>query len=162
MTTKILKNSISLVIIMFLGISAFSQKHFCEDNQKDKIETRRATYYTKYLDLTKAEAEKFWPVYNEYTDKKTEIRKKNNETCKNVCDKNDSDISEKEADDMIKNHLATKQAMLDLEKEYIPKFKAVLPVNKVAKLMRAEHKFRGEVIKNVKHRNAKHRKNIKD
>src|SRR6476660_7690060 len=41
---------------------------------KEKINAARIAYITERLGLTPEEAEKFWPVYREYSQKRKEIR----------------------------------------------------------------------------------------
>ena len=42
----------------------------------DKIKAYKAAFITEALDLTAAEAQQFWPIYNEHEDKLMDLRKK--------------------------------------------------------------------------------------
>ena len=68
--------------ILFFGlmsIPAFAQDDELPQPQdqkvRDKIEAARIAYITDQLQLTPAEAEKFWPIYREFADKRREIRR---------------------------------------------------------------------------------------
>src|ERR1700749_3445006 len=41
----------------------------------ERVQALKIAFITKRLSLTSAEAEKFWPIYNEYSDKREVVRK---------------------------------------------------------------------------------------
>lgn len=53
-----------LVIGLILSTGLFAQ-----ERGKERIKAYRTAYITQELDLSSKEAEKFWPVYNEYDNK---------------------------------------------------------------------------------------------
>ncbi len=102
--------------------------------RKEKMEALRVGYITRALDLTTEEAQKFWPVFNEFHKKRDELARKHREGMKmNIDSMNDKD-AEKWSDETI----IFRQQELDLVKEYHAKFKSVLPPKKVARLYEAE------------------------
>jgi len=107
---------------------AFAQKG-SEDYKAKKV-----AYLTAELDITPDEAESFWPVYNEYSSKLRALRKKG-----------------KEANSAEEN-VANKEAKVALEKEYLAKFKEVLPAAKVDKLFAAEKKWKQKLLEEIKKR----------
>ena len=40
----------------------------------EKLTAYKIAFFTKNLDLTPAEAEKFWPVYNDYSARKSKLQ----------------------------------------------------------------------------------------
>ncbi|MCX6294732.1 MAG: hypothetical protein NTX97_01485 [Bacteroidetes bacterium] len=122
------------------------------DRQRDKkenIESMKIAFITNKLDLTPEEAQKFWPVYNQFNDKLQEMRKKRREEDREA-KKNFDDMTDKETDQLIENNFAFQQKELDLQKEYNVKFKAVLPIKKVAKLYATEEQFKRVLIDKLK------------
>lgn len=112
---------------------------------RTKTEAQRVAFITQELELTPDEAKVFWPVYNEYDAKRSELRK----SFKNANDIHKPEIdnlTEKEANQMLDNQLIEAQKMLDLRKEYHSKFKAILPAKKVLKLYDAEREFQKILI----------------
>ena len=119
---------------------------------KEKIEAQKIAYITNALDLTSAEAQQFWPVYNEFSDKNEELLKafrKNNIEDKNV---NTETISDKEALEMADAQIIQAQKLLDLRKKYHIEFKKVLPPKKLLKLYQAERDFKKFLLKEIKER----------
>ena len=57
---------------MVFLILVFSKEVSAQEGGKERIRAYKTAYITQELDLSSSEAEKFWPVYNEY-DKKIGI-----------------------------------------------------------------------------------------
>ncbi len=151
MKTKILKfSTIAVILLLIFSASSIAQRGERMQQRKAEIEMRRIAFYNRFLNLTPAEAEKFWPLFNEYAKKRAEIKKDIIKNKKSYEDENFDQLNEKEADEAIKNDVEVQQKMFDLNKEYIAKFKIILPVQKVAKLRKAEQKFRKELLKMVR------------
>jgi Spy/CpxP family protein refolding chaperone len=107
----------------------------------EKIDALKAAFITKQLDLTPDEAEKFWPVYNQY---QNEIQALNQSRMANTNNaKPDIDnMSDADINKMIENELAYEQQQIDIRKKYVAQFEKVLSVKKVAKLFQAEKDFK--------------------
>lgn len=124
------------------------------NDKRENIETLKIGFLTKKLDLTSEEAQKFWPVYNQYSDKLQEIRKKRRQNYHEAKKKFD-EMSDKEVEQAVDNEMADRQKELDLQREYHSKFKAVLPIKKVAKLYVAEEQFKMELLNKLKNKDRK-------
>lgn len=112
---------------------------------REKMEAQRVAFITRELDLTPAEAQAFWPIYNEYDAKRHQLKK----AFKNADDLHKPEIeqlTEKEALQILDNQIIEAQKLLDLRKEYHAKFKAVLPAVKVLQLYDAEREFQKILI----------------
>lgn len=120
-------------------------------NKKENVQAMKIAFITEKLDLTPQEAQQFWPLYNQYSDKMMELRKKRRQDNREARS-NFDELSDKEVEQLVSNDLATRQKELDLQKEYNEKFKAVLPIKKVAKLYAAEEQFKVVLINKLKDR----------
>lgn len=137
MKTKIL----STLGILFLAIGMVSAQDQ-KESKEDKAEKRKAekiAFITTKLELTPDEAEKFWPIYNEFENKMMELHK---ERKQNKPKKKVSEMTDQELEELMQSHFSFEQKELDLKKEYHEKFKAVLPIKKVAQLYHLEMEFR--------------------
>jgi hypothetical protein len=136
---------LSLAIIMTLTINyGYSQKGPDKQKKKEMIETQKVSFITKYLDLTTTEAEKFWPVYNEFIAKKQELINKHKG---NKINKKIDEMTDKEAETLVNQQIIEAQELLDLKKTYLMKYKEVLPMKKLAKLTEAENEFKKYLLK---------------
>ncbi|MBA3972237.1 MAG: hypothetical protein H0X46_08860 [Bacteroidetes bacterium] len=156
MKTFKIKTVLLLAFISLSGIT-FSQpmgpppkgKQAQRQEKKENIEAMKVAFITSKLDLTPEEAQKFWPVYNQFTEKMHELRKKRRQD-EREAKQNFEEMTDKEAEQAIDNDLAVRQKELDLQKEYNTKFKTVLPLKKVAKLYHAEEQFKMVLLKKLK------------
>lgn len=119
--------------------------------RKEKVESMRIAFLTQKLDLTPDEAQKFWPVYNEFQKKREELHKKRKEDFKSAKTNIDS-LSDKQVESIVDGEMAFRQKNVDLEKEYHSKFKSALPIKKVAKLYRAEDMFAHRLLEQISER----------
>ena len=103
-------------------------------------------YINENVGLTTAEAEKFWPVYNEYNDKIRAIRKNLRQSYKKMPE----NLSEQEAEQLHVLFIQSKQAEADVHRQYNEKIKAIIGAKKIVKLHVAEEEFRIKVMKSIK------------
>ena len=113
---------------------------------KDKVEALRVSFITQKINLSSAEAQSFWPLYNEYNDKIKSLRKNFRKNYGHVAEF----ATDKDADDYLNAELKLKQGELDTQKEYFEKFKKVLGSKKTGMLRKAEDDFKKEIIKTIK------------
>jgi hypothetical protein len=112
----------------------------------ERVKALRAAFITQELDLTEKEAQSFWPVFNEYQEKMKAI----NDGTQKQLKKGMDNLSDAELDKLLIQQLDNEEKLLALKRAYLQKFKAVLPIRKVARLHEAEKKFRMEVWKRIK------------
>jgi len=62
--------------ILFSLLLLFSIKTFAQPGKEEKLkqlQKQKMNYFTERLDLSEQEAKKFWPVYNDYQNRKNLI-----------------------------------------------------------------------------------------
>ena len=66
------------IVFVLITLPAFAQEDELPAAQdpkvRDKIQAARVAYITDQLALTPEEAEKFWPIYREFSEKRREVR----------------------------------------------------------------------------------------
>ncbi len=147
-----MKNIIILLMGFFLIVPVLAQEEdFAKQDPKahEKIKAARIAFITERLGLTPDEAEKFWPVYREFSMKRQEIKKQFKENRKNPDPAKTIEQNEKES---IELGLTLKQRELDLEKEYSGKLLNVVPAQKVMALRKAEDDFRKVLLDQIQKR----------
>jgi hypothetical protein len=137
-----------LLRIVIVSCFLFGKQVVFAQQDKDRVEALRVAFISKRLELTTAESEKFWPLYNEYNDKVRALKKNLRQ---NYHAKGEN-ATEKEAEDLYNLDLQSRQAETDLHKQYSEKIKAVIGVRKTIRLRLAEEYFKREIIKNIKER----------
>lgn len=115
----------------------------------ERMESRRIAFLSNELDLTIEEAEQFWPVYNEYSKKRMELRKS---LMLSKRDMRRKDLSEEESQKEVEAQLRIQEEELKMKKEYYEKFGSLVSAKKLARLEPAEHQFNQEVVRQLKDR----------
>jgi hypothetical protein len=139
---------VNVFFLLAISVRAFAQQDDDleviqpDPKAEQKIKAAHAAYITERLGLTPDEAEKFWPVYREYSQKRQEIRQQF-KTAK------EKGTSEKELLDL---DLKVKQQQLDLEKDYSGRFQKVITPQKVMNLRQAEGDFRKLLLRQIQQR----------
>ena len=130
---------ICLVIAMPLSAQDKGQKN-------QQVEAVKIAFITQKLNLNSSEAEKFWPVYNQYQGEMREVFKLRR-AAKNKKEAN--------ADDKLTGELDFESRLLDIRKKYKQEFSKVIPTEKVSQFYEAEREFREQMIRELKDRRKK-------
>jgi hypothetical protein len=145
-----------LGFLMITSLQVFSQSVGTNNNtntqqsSKEKIQAQKVAFISQDLQLSPAEAEKFWPLYNEFNSKKDEFGKTKKELEKNARKNGIDQLTDKQAQELIDAELNFEQNVLDLKKEYIEKYKAVIGIIKTVKLFQSEKKFNNYLLKQLR------------
>lgn len=122
---------ILLYFLFFTGI--FSVAHAQEQaprdgsNKEQKIRALYAAYITQQLNLTEAEAQKFWPVHAQY----------------------DADLK---AVSLDIPELERQQAQLNIKKKYQDRFSSILGSNRSNDFYRIDGEFRKKLVDELRKR----------
>jgi hypothetical protein len=159
MKTKMFLYLISLFLLILTSTNIIAQ-HQGDNarNQQDrrqKIETYKIGFITEKLNLTPQEAQKFWPVYNEFEAKKQGLHKSMAGKYKDY--RLSKEATEKQATELIDSSLNVMQANLTLARDYYGKLKTILPPQKIVALFNAERQFRRELLQRLADRNNRNR-----
>ena len=110
------------------------------DQRDERLKAYRIAIFTEVLNLSADEAQAFWPIYNDYQDKRDRMQDE-------LKPKSKMDLmSDAEVEDMIKRHFEMRQRDLDLERDLYQKLQKVLPLRKIAKIPNAEREFRERLL----------------
>ena len=115
----------------------------------EKIKAEKISFFTSNLDLTPAEAQAFWPVYNEYEKKRFDIQRKIHDF-ERMPDEKFASLSESEIEKLTSNYIESFELEGNLRKEYHKQFLKVLPLKKVLLMYRTENDFRSHLIREYK------------
>ena len=144
-----MKKIISILgALVLVSAVAFAQPQHKKGNNKDgeqwreKVRAEQVAFLTNELNLTEAEAQSFWPVYNDIQNQRREAFKATGEAYKAL----QEGLEGKEVSKLLDKYLDAKKAGEKIEADAVARYKKVLPVEKVAKLMLAEEKFRHQQI----------------
>jgi hypothetical protein len=147
-----MKRTLFFSVLFVLVCSVFAEQPKPKDMMSE-IRAKRTEFIKKRIDLTAEEEKAFWPIYNEYEQKKWDLFQQRERIRKRSTDGEVIDFS-KINDMLINSDLAKAQ----LAKVYHEKFKKILPPEKLFKYYTAEREFKEKVLNEIK-RKAREQKN---
>ncbi|MBO2012655.1 hypothetical protein [Hymenobacter negativus] len=110
-----------------------------------QLENAKIAFITNRVSLTQDQAQKFWPLYNEFSTRRREFNRSGRLLRRDVTE----GMTDQQIRDNFTQAFAMRQQELNLEKEYFDKFQKVISLRQVAQLFQAERDFTKEVIQRV-------------
>jgi Spy/CpxP family protein refolding chaperone len=121
--------------------------------KKEQVKSLKVAFITSELDLTADESAKFWPLYNAFDEKQSEIRRTK---MKSYLDRMDSEnfdtVSEKEAATLLSQMESSEEELHQLRKKFISNLKSVIPAVKILKLKKAEEDFNRKLLQQYRNK----------
>lgn len=136
---------ITIALLFFMSLQCFSQ----ENDRKERIKALKVAYFTEKLELSKTEAQQFWPVYNAFDEQEHAFRKENYLKRKET---NVESLSEQEAKNMIDDMISNEKKKHDLRENFIKDLQKILSSKKIIKLKIAEDEFNKKMFEEYKKR----------
>lgn len=113
-----------------------------------QLMTDKKAVYAKNLDLTGTEAEKFWPIYDEYEAKVKKLDDRFLANLNTFAEKYDS-LSDADAAAVLKEKMAIEKDRMALKQEYTKKIAKVLPPKKALRYAQVETRVENMVRRDV-------------
>jgi Spy/CpxP family protein refolding chaperone len=134
----IMKNNIIALLTMLV---LFTSAGFAQNPNQEKLTAYKIAFFTKRLNLTPGEAEKFWPLYNDYQNKRLLIQnerayliRKYNLDASGMTEKEYAEADDKLIDLQVKE--------TELAVTFHKQVKEVLSPEKVFRLYQTENQYR--------------------
>ena len=138
-----------LLLFFALIISALTTTSLAQARKMNMVdyEKRKMEYIQKEAGLTKEEAGKYFPLYNDLSKKKFELHKQHRDKVEKMKQRN-KNMSNEEYRQLLENDVDVKLKEAELDKQYSEKLEKILPPEKLYKAQQAERKFmQQEVMK---------------
>ncbi|MCE2847810.1 MAG: hypothetical protein ACK5GP_10185 [bacterium] len=131
-----MKTSFSLIALLLLGLGSQAQPMKPDRDTRateiKKIQAMEMAFITKELNLSPDEAQKFWPVFNQYR----------------------NELKGMAGERKVGDHLEKQQKMLDIRKKYREDFTKVMSHERANKVFGAEEEFKSLVRREFQKRQA--------
>ncbi len=114
-----------------------------------KIEAAKIALITERLNLTPDQAEKFWPIYNEFFNRQKEVRREYTDMRRTVDPKTASEEQNKQ---LLELGMRVKENQLQLEREYSERLLKVISNRQMVNLRKAEEDFRKILMEKMRQR----------
>ena len=138
------KTLLLTLFLLFITTTIFAQQKMKREN----IKLLKTAYLTDALDLTSAEAEKFWPVYNLYAEKIQNLKFSTEAGMHrkiNLLGGIDQ-VSEEQAQKLIDDSLKMEQEISTNKTKMTVELSKILSAKKILKLKKAEKDFNRRML----------------
>jgi hypothetical protein len=110
---------------------------------KQKLKADKKLLVAGNMDLSEADAKKFWPIYDAYQKDLEQVNQKLAQTIKQYAEAfNKGPIQDDTAKKLLNEALSTEEQETKLKRTYADKLEKVLPYSKVARYIQIENKIR--------------------
>ncbi|XOV95118.1 MAG: hypothetical protein ACFHWX_10485 [Bacteroidota bacterium] len=147
--------NITTLLIFIASFQAFGQS----PEVLDKIESAKIALITQRLELTPNQAEKFWPIYREYSEKQRNIHKEFQDLRR---DYRPNTATEEQSKALIDKGLEIKERMINLDKQYSDRMLTVINNRQLLRLREAENDFRQELMRRLRQQRDMQRDQLRD
>lgn len=141
------KNITLLCFTLIISISTSTALAQARRMNMADYEKRKMEYIQKEAGLTKEEADRYFPLYNDLSKKKFELHKQHRDKVEEM-KQNNKNMSNEEYRQLLENDVDVKLKEAELDKQYSEKMEKILSPEKLYRAQQAERKFmQQEVMK---------------
>lgn len=132
-----LQNKVIIIALLtLLSLQAMAQRTEQRPDQ-EKLEAARVAFITNRLNISPDQAEKFWPLFNQYTEKRTELMKRIREINKS----GEGTLSDARANELIAERFKVQEELMVLEKSFLGHIVSVISPSQAFRLSEANRQF---------------------
>ncbi len=132
-----MKLIISLGFCLILALPILAQKEGRPKYDKEKLKAAKIAFITQRMDITPEQATKFWPLYNEFEEKRGkkvwELRK--------ISHQDEDQLTNEKAQSLIQQRFLIQQELLDMEKDFTKKVSTILTPVQILELHEVDRDF---------------------
>lgn len=126
-----------IVLLTTMILFGFGGMLYAQDQpdtkEQEKIRALEIAFISRKLNLTENEAQRFWPIYNEY---KRDVRQ----------------VMQTQRNNPKRDVINEEQMIVDVRKKYKERFVGVIGQPRMNKFFEAEREFRGVLLNQLKNR----------
>jgi len=131
-------------LLVLMSLEGFAQRQEQRGYDREKLESARIAFITNRLDLRPEQAEKFWPLFNQYNEQRSAIM----ETLVSLNRTSMDNMSDAQAKEIIQKRLTHQQKMLDLEVAFMESITKVISPKQAVQLSGVNREFTRQIYRN--------------
>jgi hypothetical protein len=131
----------------------FSVLSFAQNNRKiEKIKAIQVAFISNKLDLTPEEAQKFWPIFNQFSDKQFDLKFKRKMLLMKMNPESATPISDSEMTKLLADSENLEAEIQNNRSRLIKDLQGVISPQKIFMLKQLEEEFKKTLLKQFKNR----------
>ncbi|MEW5675828.1 sensor of ECF-type sigma factor [Flavobacterium enshiense] len=146
------------IITLFLLVVSVS--FFAQDKKQERFERIKAlkvAFISDRLDLKPEEAEKFWPIYNQFEERQFELHKQKRQLMFKLKPENSKDLSDKETMVLMEQDEELEAEIQNNRKKLVKDLQGVIPNQKILMLKQLEIEFKHKLLEQMKNKRSHNR-----
>jgi len=143
-------------LLCLMAVSAVAQPDSRSERKqakKEEIQKLKVEFFNNKLQLTEREASDFWPVFNQFEEEQDKLKEKYNLKNKKL-----ELMSDSEVEDFVMGQVQMAEDQAKLRRDYVERFKQILPIRKVAMLPQVGREFKKVILREMRQRRQGERK----
>lgn len=137
------------IFTLLFGIIFFTSiAHSQDPTSSDRVRKAKVQFFSEKLELSPSESKAFWPVYNDYQNRKNRLANERRNLMRFYVD-NSNNMTDNEISETLDRYIEIEKEESELLSQYNEKFKNILPEKKVIKIYIVEVQFRNYLLKQL-------------
>ena len=137
------------LLLTSLALALNAQERKGRQEQMEKFRSMKIAFFTEKLELTTAEAEKFWPLYNQFESDRREYTRHRHRRSNNL-EEQLANMTDQEAEKMADDMILARKKEVELSEAFHKDLKDIFPPKKVMKYYITEHQFREYMLRKIR------------
>ncbi len=144
-----MNNMRKIFFILLLICGTFQLAAQDRESHRERIKALKTAYITEGLNLTAKEAQKFWPIYNEFDAERRKLYRREHADILDIeC------YTEENAEEKIREYVEIERQDYLLKKKFFEDLRTILPATRILKLKKVEDDFNRKMLKEYRERHA--------
>jgi len=144
-------------IILGISLLLLSSLTLVAQNNRGQIKALKTAFITNALELSPSEAEKFWPIYNQFDQNMHKFKAvKTQQIARTIRLAGGIEkLSESESERILKEFIDIDYNVANEKKKLYKNLTGIISSKKIIKLLRAEQNFNKELLKRLREKRLK-------
>jgi Skp family chaperone for outer membrane proteins len=152
--SKIMNKKIFTLLLLLLSLTTFAQDM---GKRVERIKALRVAFISDRLDLTTDEAQKFWPIFNQFDDKHFELQRQKKQLMQKLRPENTATLSDKETAKLMEQDEQLETEIQNNRRQLAKDLQGVIPNQKILMLKQLEIEFKSKLLQQMKNRGGRFR-----
>ena len=146
--TPKMKKIITLLLLLICTIS-FAQGF---EKRAERVKALRVAFISNKLDLTSQEAEKFWPIFNKFSDSQMDLHKQKRQLMLKLKPENTVGMSDSATLKLLNESENIDADLENQKRQFVKDLQGVIPAQKILLLKKTEEEFKSTLLKKLNDR----------
>ena len=144
-----LMKKIIILLSLFICTISFGQDF---ERRAERVKALRVAFISNKLDLTSQEAEKFWPIFNKFSDSQTNLHKQKRQLMLKLRPENTVGMSDSATLKLLNESENIDADLENKKRQFVKDLQGVISPQKILLLKKLDEDFKSTLLKQFKNR----------